>query len=88
MYIRNGIPSRMANDPNFDTGIVYAAKGMHASYRAITDEARASYYLATGITPQMQIELEAFYAQHALSWEPPAAQMSVDVPPAHISYIG
>lgn len=88
MYVRCGIPSRMAQDPNFDTGLVYAAKGMHPDYRPITDQARASYFLATGITVPMQLELEQFYAQHALKWAPPLAQVSVDVPPSHIGYIG
>lgn len=88
MYVRAGVPSNMAKDPNFDTGLVYAARGLEVDYRPISDEARASFHLVTGIDVPMQLEMERFYSNHRLFWAPPEAQMSVDIPPTLIGFCG
>jgi hypothetical protein len=50
-----------------DRGFYQMAKGMKYVGLPITDEARHSYWLAFGVTPQEQVQLETHYAQFRLS---------------------
>jgi hypothetical protein len=49
------------------TGFFRLARGCHAKYQPVTDTARVSFWRAFGITPTLQVELEARYR----SWTVP-----------------
>lgn len=48
-------------------GLAYAAKWMHRQYSVPTPETRVSFYLAFGITPDLQEALEGWYNATSLS---------------------
>lgn len=50
--------TRIQLDPTFETGMSMLAKGMKEHYRPPTSEARYSFYLATGMTPDHQESVE------------------------------
>jgi len=52
------------------TGMSYLARGMTAGDEVITDDTRYSFWLAFGILPDVQCEIEAFYDQHVLEYRP------------------
>jgi len=71
-----------AVDHNFrESGFVRLAHGMHEKYRLVTDAARVSFYLAFGIVPDLQCEIEQLYkslpppclspVEHGVPWEIP-----------------
>lgn len=49
------------SDPTLDTGMQYLARGLSFEARQVTERSRYSFYLAFGVTPAEQIELEEFY---------------------------
>lgn len=59
--LSDGVETTRAREMVRDSGLGRMAAGMDCS-ADITDEARASFYYAYGITPDMQVELELEYA--------------------------
>jgi hypothetical protein len=73
------------NQAAFETGMAMAAKGMARTYSPPTPAARYSFWLAFGISPDHQIELEKYYRSlplitfapkgvfpgHGMPFEPP-----------------
>lgn len=53
--------SKLLDDLTFQTGLMVMAKGMDRQAKSITPEARYSFWMAFGLTPDEQIELEKHY---------------------------
>jgi len=63
VYTRSssGNPGNIGNHPSMTSGLTFMAGGMVAEKREITDDARVSFWLAFGITPDEQIMFEQYY---------------------------
>lgn len=59
------------SDPTLETGMAILARGMREDYRKPTAEARYSYWLAFGVTPDEQEALEGFYRGANLTFVAP-----------------
>ena len=67
-YLRRGrenCKSRMNNALCFETGMMMLARGMEVKVDKISDSTRYSFYLAFGITPDMQVAMEDVLSQHS-----------------------
>ena len=67
-YLRRGrenCKSRMSNALCFETGMMMLARGMDVKVDKIFDSTRYSFYLAFGITPDMQVAMEKVLSQHS-----------------------
>lgn len=62
---------RLRNDPTMDTGWWHLTRGMARKYQTVTQRARFSFYLAFGITPDMQIQVENYYKSFTPEWTMP-----------------
>lgn len=61
-FKRNGRPSKMADAPYMmSRGRLELSKGMDGEWRGVTDDARYSFYVAFGMTPDEQVALEDYY---------------------------
>lgn len=49
------------------TGMYYLAKGIESKHRCVTERARYSFWLAFGITPDMQLCIENLFDNHSIS---------------------
>jgi hypothetical protein len=54
-------------DVDLTGGLAWLSKGMSRKYQPISPETRHSFYLAFGVTPDMQLELEGFYSK--VTWK-------------------
>jgi hypothetical protein len=70
------VPSEGAAERVWDSGLGYMASGVPPA--CITEDCRYSFYLAFGILPDMQLALEAEYAE-PLTIAPPAPMTTSDV---------
>lgn len=59
--IRAGGGATGKDCPQYETGMFNLAKGMSSNASPVTEEARFSFYLAFGVTPDDQISREAWY---------------------------
>jgi len=74
-FKRNGRPSKMADAPYMmSRGRMALALGMSGDWREVTDDARYSFYVAFGVTPDEQVALEDYYR----GWEITDGVVSVD----------
>lgn len=55
-------------DPQMETGMAILARGMDRQGLTVSDEARVSFYLAFGVTPEGQVEMERYYNSHCPKW--------------------
>lgn len=62
---------RLRNDPTMDTGWWHLTRGMERKYQKVTQRARYSFYLAFGITPDMQVQVENYYRTFTPVWNKP-----------------
>jgi hypothetical protein len=62
LYMMVGIPSNINEATYMECGARQLARGLAACEVPITDEARYSFYVATGITPLEQVGLEEYYS--------------------------
>lgn len=62
MYCRLGKPSNIGSATYMECGARQLARGLEAVVRKVSDAARYSYYLASGITPVEQMGLEKYYS--------------------------
>lgn len=61
-YIRNGrYSAKIERDPTLETGTRFLTIGMEAVTREVSETARYSFFIATGLTPCVQMELEHYY---------------------------
>jgi len=65
-FVRHGAPSKLTQSVGWQSGMTMMSKGLHARYEDVTDNARYSFYIAFGITPDEQVALESYYQQ----WKP------------------
>lgn len=66
-YLRRGretCKSRMSNALCFETGMMMLARGMDSKIVEIHDTTRYSFYLAFGITPDVQVAMEDLLSTH------------------------
>lgn len=68
-----GIPSRMLASPQFETGMMRLARGMHRQYGPVHPAARVSFWLAFGIVPDMQEAIESYFEAHPAEFCEPRA---------------
>jgi len=68
-YIRGSHGKCLKNDLLLETGMAQMARGMKSRWSAITPAARASFYLAFKITPEMQICVENHLSAFTPEWE-------------------
>lgn len=59
----------LRNDMVLETGMFNLARGMHKTYREVSQRTRYSFWLAFGITPDLQIEVERYYKQNTPFWK-------------------
>lgn len=64
-YIRNGEKSDITNSVGWQCGMTYMAKGLHPKEAPVSEDARYSFYVAFGVTPDEQEALEEYYR----SWQ-------------------
>jgi hypothetical protein len=67
--LRNGLKPtpKLANDPIFESGARMLAKGMVSKAVSVSEEARYSFWLAFGMLPDAQRELELYYRHLQIS---------------------
>jgi len=61
--IRVGRDSNVSSHPGYSCGMIWMAKGLLSKEREVTEEARHSFYLAYGILPDMQREIEREFSK-------------------------
>lgn len=66
-YGRVGRCSKVTQSVQFQTGFYMLSRGMQAKWSPITEDARYSFYLAFGYTPDEQIAMEEYYQNLNLS---------------------
>lgn len=59
--MRLGIPSKISDATYMECGARILARGLDAKYQPVTDEARYSFWVGTGILPSEQLGLEDYY---------------------------
>jgi len=59
---------RVTNDVHMRGGLSYFGHDMNRSYSLITEQTRYSFWLAYGIQPDMQIQIENYYKGNTPSW--------------------
>lgn len=62
MYCRLGVPSNIGEATYMECGARQLARGLRAESALITDEARFSFYIASGLPPMFQMALEGYYS--------------------------
>jgi len=60
-YCRVGIASNILDSVQMQSGFLMLSRGMESKIHPITDEARYSFFLAFGVTPDEQTALEQYY---------------------------
>jgi len=60
-YCRHGEKSKILESVGMQSGMLFLSRGLEAKAAAITQDARYSFYLAYGITPDEQIAIEMYY---------------------------
>jgi hypothetical protein len=60
-YRRHGLDSDIKHSVGWECGMTHMAKGLHPKETPISDDARYSFYVAFGITPDEQEALEEYY---------------------------
>lgn len=60
--------NKTLKDVKLEGGLYYLSKRMNEKQRAVTDEARSSFYKAFGILPDLQIEMEKQYDNLIVDW--------------------
>jgi len=64
-YIRHGEKSDIKNSVGWQCGMTHMAKGLHPKEAPVSEDARYSFYVAFGVTPDEQEALEEYYR----SWQ-------------------
>lgn len=83
---RGGIPSRMIDSPQFESGMMVMAKDMHRKYTEIHPQTRFSFWLAFGITPDHQEAIEDYFSTAAVQFNAPEPQGKSEFPtPEYLS---
>jgi len=60
-YMRNGVPSNMANSVQMQCGARFLAIGLSSKARPIIADSRVGFWEAWGYTPDEQVALEEYY---------------------------
>lgn len=68
-YTRSSCGRVLVGHPALETGTRILARGMDSAVVPITDQSRYSYWLATGTTPDEQVELEHYYDHFTITNE-------------------
>lgn len=69
-YKRNGKPSKMLESVFMrSAGRLMLAQGMDGTIKQVTNDARVSFYVAFGITPDEQVALEEYYDNWQIAGE-------------------
>jgi len=66
LLLRHGRAGKVHDHPWMDNGFSRLARGMDAKRAIVTDDSRVSFWRAFGILPDMQVELEAHWAEMTL----------------------
>ncbi len=66
-YMRNGLPSNIQDSVQMQVGSRFLRVRLDAKRAQVTDEARLSFWLAWGYTPDEQIALEEYYRDYTYS---------------------
>lgn len=60
-YIRHGEKGKLEKSVGWECGMTHMARGLHPKESSISDDARYSFYVAFGVTPDEQEALEEYY---------------------------
>jgi hypothetical protein len=60
-YMRHGVKSEVSKSVGWECGMTHMARGLHPKEAAVSDDARYSFYVAFGVTPDEQEALEEYY---------------------------
>jgi hypothetical protein len=82
-YMRNGLPSKMGNDPALATGMSFLRGQLKCEELPVTPEARAQVFDIWGMTPDEQVALEDLYDTAKFQWtnEVSASLMTIRTSP-------
>ena len=86
-FVRAGGDVRARGITQDDGGLYWQSRGMSRRGMAVTDDARHSFWLAFGILPDMQIQLEKHYSQVTPSYTPPQ-DVGFSYPTWDLDYLG
>lgn len=73
-YMRNGLPSRMTESVQMQSGMMMLRKRLKAVSQPIRDESRVSFMLAWDYTPDEQVALERYYDSLELEYRDDPAE--------------
>lgn len=79
--LARGAGDRKLSDPTMESGMARMAVGMQARWREVTPEARYSYWLAFGVSPDEQVALESVLRGRVLVYSPPIHEGTYECPP-------
>lgn len=68
-FIRNADGAKPLSDPTLEGGFFRLSEGMCDKSNLITANTRFSFWLAFGITPSQQVELEDYYTKYFIDYE-------------------
>jgi len=68
MYLRESHGYNGSTHPSLESGTSFLAKGMESKWSEVTPKARYSFWLATGILPDEQVQLEGYYSKFSYSY--------------------
>lgn len=60
-YLRHGLKSDISKSVGWECGMTHMAKGLHPKEGPVSDDARYSFFVAFGVTPDEQEALEEYY---------------------------
>lgn len=66
-YIRHGEASDIKASVGWECGMTHMARGLHPKEGPVSDDARYSFYVAFGVTPDEQEALEEYYRSWSFS---------------------
>lgn len=81
-YMRNGLPSKMGDSVQLQSGARFLAVGLDTKRCVVTDDARVSFMAAWGYTPDEQIVLEEYFRDLSIGYDPVAVDNLEDIPSA------
>lgn len=83
-YVRMGLPSNMCNDLTFQTGMSYMRGKLESKPQPITDDARLGVFVAWGITPDEQMQIEKQYEELQIDFSPQEVSYPSDIPASNL----
>lgn len=85
-YVNQGIRSNMKNAVYMESGAMRLAHGLHPKVSPVSSDARVSFWLAFGVTPEEQEHIEDYFSTWSLSGGNEIIELS-EISPAGIELL-